>query len=74
MGRPLASRVTVTWGARWRMASARYSAVASPVVVAFVATTTSRTPFDSTRERSSAMCRSSGSTPSIGDSAPPRTW
>ena len=42
-GRPLASRVTLTCGARARSSSAMYSAVASPVVVGLVASTTSLT-------------------------------
>src|SRR5919204_2136053 len=40
----------------------------------FVASTTSSTPFRSTRPSSSSMRRCSGSTPSIGESAPPSTW
>ena len=42
-GRPEARRVTATSGARARRPSAMCSAVASPVVVGFVASTTSRT-------------------------------
>ena len=42
-GRPEASRVTATSGARVRSPSAMCSAVASPVVVGLVASTTSRT-------------------------------
>ena len=49
-------------------------AVASPVVVGLVAITTSRTGPSSTRRPSSAIFRSSGSMPSIGESAPPSTW
>src|SRR5919106_1100277 len=70
-GRPLASRVTRT---RPRRRSARYAAVASPVMFGFVASTTSWTPFRSTRRSSSSMRRCSGSTPSSGESAPPSTW
>src|SRR6185295_4788651 len=44
-GRPLARRVTRT---RPRRRSARYAAVASPVMFGFVARTTSCTPFRST--------------------------
>ena len=55
-------------------AAAMWSAVASPVVVGLVASTTSRTSPPSTRGYSSAILRSSGSTPSIGDRAPPSTW
>jgi hypothetical protein len=40
----------------------------------FVASTTSCTPFASTRLSSSSMRRSLGSTPSSGESAPPSTW
>src|SRR4051794_867243 len=43
-GRPEASRVTTTSGARARRPSAMCSAVASPVVVELVASTTSLTP------------------------------
>ena len=42
-GRPLARRVTTSSGARSRRPAATWSAVASPVVVGFVARTTSRT-------------------------------
>src|SRR5256885_5482044 len=70
-GSPLASRVTRT---RPRNRSARYAAVASPVMFGFVASTTSSTPFRSTRPISSSMRRCSGSTPSRGERAPPRTW
>src|SRR5205814_420051 len=40
----------------------------------FVASTTSCTPFRSTRRISSSMRRCSGSTPSSGESDPPSTW
>ena len=51
-----------------------WMAVASPVVVGFVASTTSVTPPASTRRTSSVILRSDGSIPSIGESAPPSTW
>ena len=72
-GSPLARRVTRTLP---RSRSAMYAAVASPVIVGFVASTTSATLAAprSTRASSSAMRRCSGSTPSIGESAPPSTW
>ena len=49
-GSPLASRVTVTCGARSRRPSAMCSAVASPVVVGLVASTTSRTSESGARD------------------------
>ena len=67
------TRVRVT-RTRSRSRSARYAAVASPVMFGFVASTTSSTPFRSTRRRRSSMRRSEGSTPSMGESAPPSTW
>ena len=70
-GSPLASLVTRV---RSRSLSARYAAVASPVMFGFVARTTSSTPFLSTLPRSSSIRRCCGSTPSSGESAPPRTW
>src|SRR5262245_46411975 len=70
-GSPLARRVTRVFP---RRRSARYDAVASPVMFGFVASTTSSTPFISTRRRSESMRRSLGSTPSSGESAPPSTW
>src|SRR3954470_18165009 len=48
-GSPEASRVTATSGVRSRSAAAMCSAVASPVVVGFVASTTSLPPPASTR-------------------------
>src|SRR5207249_2239931 len=70
-GSPLARRVTRT---RSRRRPARYDAVASPVALGFVARTTSTTPSLCTRCMSSSIRRCSGSTPSSGESAPPRTW
>src|SRR4051812_32478513 len=43
-------------------------------MLGFVASTTSCTPFASTRRNSSSMRRSPGSTPSSGESEPPSTW
>src|SRR4029453_9161027 len=40
----------------------------------FVASTTSSTPFRSTRRRSSSIRRGEGSPPARGESAPPSTW
>src|SRR5207245_6952923 len=59
-GSPLARRVTRT---RPRSRSARYAPVPSPVLFAFVARTTSRTPFRSTRCSSSPLRRISRSPP-----------
>ncbi len=75
-GRPLASRVTRISDERRRRPAATWSAVASPVVVGLVARTTSRTGASGSpiRSISSAIRRSSGSMPSIGERAPPRTW
>ena len=50
------------------------SAVASPVVFGLVAMTSSVVPSFRTRSSSSAIRKSSGSIPSNGDRAPPRTW
>ena len=45
-----------------------------PVIVGFVARTISSTSPFAARSSRPAMRRSEGSTPSIGESAPPRTW
>src|SRR5207245_11623408 len=68
-GRPLARRVTRT---RPRRRSAKYAAAASPVIVGFVASTTSCTPFASTRRTRSSIRSWTGSTQTIGLNAPPR--
>ena len=67
-GRPEASAVTRT--GRSFTSWAMNIAVASPVVFGLVAMTSSLVPSFSMRVRSSAMRRSSGSTPSSGEREP----
>ena len=70
MGNPLASLVTLTDS--FSKILAKYRQVASPSIVALVATSISSSVFTlSIRE---FMFRSSGPMPSKGDNTPPNTW
>ena len=53
---------------------ARYIPVASPSTLGFVATMISAMPSAGILASSSAIRRSSGPTPSMGEMAPPSTW
>src|SRR5512146_2654897 len=70
-GRPRAMRVTR--GPCPASCRCTYSAVASPSRLGFVARITSRTPPAATRSTSGSIARSSGPTPSSGESRPPST-